>query len=410
MGRGGAVDPDPHRRAETYGAASGGFDRRGECIDIEQREVRRASPEQPLPSPGDAGRRSIALVAALDRLGRGPAGQATRSSPTTSSATPSRAPTSPRGAVKPADLDLDQGRRRAVGPLPTASTPRDRPRRPVGDGQRARDRAGRDLRARRPARSTAAAAMRRPRCTCSSPRCSPSAPQDPRVRLGRLGSSRITDARAPATVDGTASLTRRRLDRVPAPNQGKYTFSLRYSRAGRRHRRRSPTPACGRGCSARQRGRRRGGELRSRAGSAPSASASARPAPRARPRSRPRARSRSPAAISRMSSSTRPRVVSAGVPIRRPEGFIGGRSSNGIALRLTVIPTSSRRSSAVLPSSPVGVRSTSTRWTSVPPVSTVDPAGDQLLGERLRVGDRLPLARAEGLGLRRSPAPPPWRR
>ena len=51
----------------------------------------------------------------------------------------------------------------------------------------------------------------------------------------------------------------------------------------------------------------------------------------------------------------RPRVVSAGVPIRRPEGFIGGRSSKGIALRLTVIPTSSRRSSAVWPSSPVGV-------------------------------------------------------
>ena len=47
-------------------------------------------------------------------------------------------------------------------------------------------------------------------------------------------------------------------------------------------------------------------------------------------------------------------MVSAGVPIRSPEGFIGGRSSNGIALRLTVIPTCSSRCSAVLPSSPVG--------------------------------------------------------
>ena len=79
------------------------------------------------------------------------------------------------------------------------------------------------------------------------------------------------------------------------------------------------------------------------------------------------------AAISVMSSSTRPRVVSAGVPMRRPEGFIGGRGSKGIALRLTVMPTSSRRSSAVWPSSPVGVRSTRTRWTSVPPVRTGTP-------------------------------------
>ena len=74
-----------------------------------------------------------------------------------------------------------------------------------------------------------------------------------------------------------------------------------------------------------------------------------------------------------MSSSTMPRVVSAGVPIRSPEGFIGGRSSNGIALRLTVIPTCSSRCSAVLPSRPVGPRSTSTRCTSVPPVSTSTP-------------------------------------
>ena len=68
----------------------------------------------------------------------------------------------------------------------------------------------------------------------------------------------------------------------------------------------------------------------------------------------PRGRWRSPRRSRVMSSSTRPRVVSAGVPIRRPEGFIGGRSSKGIALRLTVIPTSSSRSSAVLPSRPVG--------------------------------------------------------
>ena len=74
-----------------------------------------------------------------------------------------------------------------------------------------------------------------------------------------------------------------------------------------------------------------------------------------------------------MSSSTIPRVVSAGVPIRRPDACIGGRWSNGIALRLTVMPTSARRSSASLPLRPSMPRSTSTRCTSVPPVSTSRP-------------------------------------
>ena len=45
-------------------------------------------------------------------------------------------------------------------------------------------------------------------------------------------------------------------------------------------------------------------------------------------------------AISRMSSASNPRVASAGVPIRRPEVTIGGRGSNGTALRLTVMPIS----------------------------------------------------------------------
>src|SRR5699024_8452541 len=43
-------------------------------------------------------------------------------------------------------------------------------------------------------------------------------------------------------------------------------------------------------------------------------------------------------ATSRNSSAPNPRVASAGVPIRRPEVTIGGRGSNGTALRLTVIP------------------------------------------------------------------------
>ena len=37
-------------------------------------------------------------------------------------------------------------------------------------------------------------------------------------------------------------------------------------------------------------------------------------------------------------AASNPRVASAGVPIRRPEETIGGRGSNGTALRFTVMP------------------------------------------------------------------------
>ena len=50
------------------------------------------------------------------------------------------------------------------------------------------------------------------------------------------------------------------------------------------------------------------------------------------------------------STSPKPRVASAGVPMRRPEVTHGGRGSNGTALRLTVMPASCRRSSACWPS------------------------------------------------------------
>jgi hypothetical protein len=103
-------------------------------------------------------------------------------------------------------------------------------------------------------------------------------------------------------------------------------------------------------------------------------------------------------AISRMSSSTMPRVVRAGVPIRNPDGFIGSRSSNGMALRFTVIPTSSNRSSAILPSSPVEVRSTKQVHVGAAG-EDVDASRHKLLGESLGVGYRLPLAGAEALGL-----------
>ena len=109
------------------------------------------------------------------------------------------------------------------------------------------------------------------------------------------------------------------------------------------------------------------------------------------------------------SSRCRPRVASAGVPMRRPEASIGGRGSKGTALRLTVIPISCSRSSACLPLSS-GCRprrSTSARCTSVPPVSTSMPwpdcspsAADRVherLGDRLRARHRAALALGEQL-------------
>src|SRR5690606_17304842 len=39
------------------------------------------------------------------------------------------------------------------------------------------------------------------------------------------------------------------------------------------------------------------------------------------------------------SASPKPRVASAGVPMRRPDVTRGGRGSNGTALRFTVMPT-----------------------------------------------------------------------
>ena len=100
------------------------------------------------------------------------------------------------------------------------------------------------------------------------------------------------------------------------------------------------------------------------------------------------------------SSACRPRVASAGVPTRRPLVTIGGRGSNGTALRLTVMPMSCRRSSACWPSSSDSRRSTSTRCTSVPPVSTLTPwpAPSSSSATRLGARDGAALALAERLG------------
>ena len=78
-------------------------------------------------------------------------------------------------------------------------------------------------------------------------------------------------------------------------------------------------------------------------------------------------------ATSRISSSPRPRVVTAGVPMRRPEVTVGGRSSNGMPFLLTVIPARARRSSPSAPVSGVAERLTRTRWLSVPPLTRTTP-------------------------------------
>ena len=79
------------------------------------------------------------------------------------------------------------------------------------------------------------------------------------------------------------------------------------------------------------------------------------------------------AATSRKSSSSKPRIVIAGVPIRTPEATVGGRSSNGTVLRLTVIFTSCSRSSASLPVHSELRRSICIRCVSVPPVRISSP-------------------------------------
>ena len=77
--------------------------------------------------------------------------------------------------------------------------------------------------------------------------------------------------------------------------------------------------------------------------------------------------------VSRKSSSSKPRIVIAGVPMRTPDATVGGRSSNGTVLRLTVICTSCRRSSAALPVHSELRRSICIRCVSVPPVRISRP-------------------------------------
>ena len=78
------------------------------------------------------------------------------------------------------------------------------------------------------------------------------------------------------------------------------------------------------------------------------------------------ARPMSPA-ISFMSVSVMPWVVTAGVPTRMPEPIVGGCGSYGIAFLFRVMRAASQRVSASAPVTPTPCRSISARWVSVPP-------------------------------------------
>mmetsp|Transcript_13903 Transcript_13903/g.29703 ORF Transcript_13903/g.29703 Transcript_13903/m.29703 type:complete len:213 (+) Transcript_13903:446-1084(+) len=72
------------------------------------------------------------------------------------------------------------------------------------------------------------------------------------------------------------------------------------------------------------------------------------------------------------SFSVKPRVVRAGVPMRTPPGT-RAETSPGTVFLLAAMCTSSSTRSTRDPSTPLGRRSTSTRWLSVPPETSLKP-------------------------------------
>ena len=78
-------------------------------------------------------------------------------------------------------------------------------------------------------------------------------------------------------------------------------------------------------------------------------------------------------AISSISGSPIPREVTDGEPSRIPLGLYGVPPCPGKALALTVTPTSSKAACTARPRRPVGRRSMTMRWLSVPPVVSSRP-------------------------------------
>ena len=95
------------------------------------------------------------------------------------------------------------------------------------------------------------------------------------------------------------------------------------------------------------------------------------------------------AAISFMSASVMPWVVTAGVPTRMPEAIDGGCGSYGIAFLFSMMPAASQRASASVAGDP-GLLQVEQRQVGVGAAGDrAQPLGGQPLGERLGVGDDL---------------------
>ena len=78
-------------------------------------------------------------------------------------------------------------------------------------------------------------------------------------------------------------------------------------------------------------------------------------------------------AMTSISATPKPRVVTAGVPTRRPLVMKGLRFSPGTEFLLAVMCTSSRLCSSSLPVHSKSERSMSIMWLSVPPLTSFTP-------------------------------------
>ena len=75
----------------------------------------------------------------------------------------------------------------------------------------------------------------------------------------------------------------------------------------------------------------------------------------------------------KLSFSFIPRVVTAGVPIRKPLGFSGGAVSPGIELLFVTIPARSSAFASFLPGIFLFLKSIKIKWLSVPPETRLNP-------------------------------------
>ena len=114
-------------------------------------------------------------------------------------------------------------------------------------------------------------------------------------------------------------------------------------------------------------------------------------------------------AISAISGSRKPRVVTAGVPTRIPLVTKGFSGSLGMVFLFTVMPTSSSRCSYSLPVRPKCRVSTRIRWLSVPPETSRKPCSISFSARTRRW--RPPAAHRPGTPVSAPrPSTRPWRR